>query len=61
MAIQQDRDAEEDAPVHEPMSLYHRHRFPAAIISHCVCLYYHLPLSFREIEEVRAMRGVMLS
>jgi putative transposase len=45
----------------EPASLYHRHRFPAEIISHCVWLYYRFPLSFREIEEVMAMRGVLLS
>lgn len=45
----------------EPTSLYHRHRFPADIISHCAWLYYRLPISFREIEEVMAMRGVLLS
>jgi len=47
--------------VNELASLYHRHRFPAEIISHCVWLYYRLPLSFREIEEVMAMRGMCLS
>jgi putative transposase len=47
--------------VPEPTSLYRRHRFPAEIISHCVWLYYRLPLSFGEIEEVMAMRGVLLS
>jgi putative transposase len=47
--------------VSEPASLYRRHRFPAEIISHCVWLYHRLPLSFREIEEVMAMRGVLLS
>jgi len=30
----------------EPTSLYRRHRFPAEIISHCVWLYYRLPISF---------------
>jgi putative transposase len=42
-------------------SLYHRHRFPAEIISHCVWLYFRFPLSFRDVEEMLAMRGVKLS
>lgn len=29
------------------VSLYHRHRFPAEIISHCVWLYFRFALSFR--------------
>ena len=40
------------------VSLYHRHRFPAEIISHCVWLYFRFPLSFRDVEEMLAMRGV---
>src|SRR5215470_4494489 len=43
------------------ISLYHRHRFPAEIISHCVWLYYRFPLSFRDVEEMLAMRGVNIS
>ncbi len=43
------------------VSLYHRHRFPAEIISHCVWLYFRFPLSFRDVEEMSAMRGVSLS
>jgi putative transposase len=39
-------------------SLYRRHRFPAEIISHCVWLYFRFPLSFRDVEEMLAMRGV---
>jgi putative transposase len=42
-------------------SLYHRHRFPAEIISHCVWLYFRFSLSFRDVEEMLAMRGVSLS
>src|SRR5258707_7290139 len=42
-------------------SLYHRHRFPAEIISHCVRLYCRCALSFRDVEEMLAMRGVSLS
>ena len=38
--------------------VYHRHRFPAEIISHCVWLYFRFPLSFRDVEEMLAMRGV---
>jgi putative transposase len=38
------------------VSAYHRHRFPAEIISHCVWLYFRFPLSFRDVEEMLAMR-----
>ena len=44
-----------------PVSFYHRHRFPAEIISHCVWLYFRFALSFRDVEEMLAMRGVSLS
>src|SRR5882762_7705538 len=43
------------------ISLYHRHRFPAEIISHCVWLYFRFALSFRDVKEMLAMRGVFLS
>ena len=43
------------------VSLYHRHRFPAEIISHCVWLYFRFALSFRDVEEMLAMRGVILT
>ena len=42
-------------------SLYHRHRFPGEIISHCVWLYFRFALSFRDVEEMLAMRGVVLT
>src|ERR1044071_7406962 len=42
-------------------SLYHRHRFPAEIISHCVWLYFRFALSFRDVEEMLAMGGVVLT
>ena len=42
-------------------SLYYRHRFPAEIISHCVWLYFRFALSFRDVEEMLAMRGVALT
>ncbi len=43
------------------VSLYHRHRFPAEIISHCVWLYFRFSLSFRAVEELLSSRGVALS
>jgi transposase-like protein len=43
------------------VSPYHRHRFPAEIISHSVWLYFRFALSFRDIEEMLAMRGVSLT
>jgi len=43
------------------VSLYHRHRFPTEIISDCVWLYFRFALSFRDVEEILAMRGVSLS
>jgi transposase-like protein len=43
------------------LDLYKRHGFPAEIISHCVWLYYRCSLSYRDIEELTADRGVTLS
>src|SRR6266487_1329006 len=43
------------------VSLYHRHRFPSEIISHCVWLYFRFSLSFRDVEELMSSRGVVLS
>jgi len=40
---------------------YHRHRFPAEIISHAVWLYHRFCLSFRDTEDLRAQRGIMVS
>jgi len=42
-------------------SLYRRHRFPAEIISHCVWLYFRFNLSYRDVEEMMAMGGQLLS
>ena len=39
----------------------HRHSFPAEIISHSVWLYFRFALSFRDVEEMLAVRGVALS
>ncbi|EIM30832.1 hypothetical protein MicloDRAFT_00003590 [Microvirga lotononidis] len=35
-------------------SPYARHRFPAAVISHAVWLYFRFPLSLRMVEEMLA-------
>ncbi len=42
-------------------NLYKRHRFPAEIISHCVWLYFRFSLSYRDVKEMMAERGVILS
>ena len=43
------------------VSPYKGHRFPVEIISHCVWLYFRFSLSFRDIEEMMAERGVVVS
>jgi putative transposase len=40
---------------------YAGHRFPAAIISHAVWLYFRFPLSLRHVDEILAARGVVVS
>jgi hypothetical protein len=42
-------------------NLYKRHRFPAEIISHCVWLYFRFCLSYRDVKELMAERGVILT
>jgi putative transposase len=44
-----------------PSSLYKGYRFPVEIISHCVWLYHRFPLSLRDVEEMMAQRGVIVS
>jgi putative transposase len=41
--------------------LYHRHRFPAEVISYAVWLYFRFPLSLRMVEEMLAARGIDVS
>lgn len=43
------------------MPSYKGHRYPAAIINHCVCLYFRFPLIFREVEELMLERGLVVS
>lgn len=42
-------------------SPYRRHRFPVEIIRHCVWLYFRFALSYRDVEELMAERGVRLT
>ena len=45
----------------ETTSSYRGHRFPAKIISHAVWLYYRFSLSFRDVEDLLAERGIQVS
>ncbi len=45
----------------DPASLYRGHRFPAEVIAHAVRLYLRFALSFRDVEELLAERGVRVS
>ena len=40
------------------MSQYSGFRYPAEIIAHAVYLYHRYSLSFREVEEILAYRGI---
>src|SRR3954462_8649665 len=40
---------------------YKRHRGPPAIIGHAVWLYFRFALSYRDVEELLAERGVIVS
>src|ERR1700732_1625064 len=40
---------------------YRRHRFPPAVIQHAVWLYLRFTLSYRDVEELLAQRGLGLS
>ncbi len=40
---------------------YARHRFPREVIQHAVWLYFRFPLSFRDVEDLLAQRGVDVS
>jgi len=40
---------------------YARHRFPPEIIAHAVWLYFRFALSYRDVEELLAERGVVLT
>ena len=40
---------------------YRRYRFPPEIISHAVWLYHRFGLSFRDVEDLLAQRGVTVT
>ncbi len=44
----------------QPIS-YARHRFPPDIIRHAVWLYLRITLSYRDVEDLLAERGLMVS
>jgi putative transposase len=43
------------------MNIYKRFRYPSQIISHAIWLYHRFTLSFRDIEELLASRGIIVS
>ena len=47
--------------MNESTPRYHRHRFPPEIISHAVWLYHRFCLSFRDVEDLLAERGITVS
>ena len=44
----------------KPIS-FKRHRFPADVIRHAVWLYFRLSVSFRDVEDIMAERGIEVS
>jgi putative transposase len=42
-------------------TMYKRHRFPPEIIQHAVWMYYRFNLSHRDIEDLMAVRGIVVS
>ena len=42
-------------------SPYRRHRFPSEIISHSVWLYFRFAFSYRDVEEIMAVRGIVVT
>ncbi len=44
-----------------PAAPYKGHRFPHEIISHAVWLYYRFSLSYRDVEELLAERGIVVT
>ena len=47
--------------MHIRRSRYLRHRFPPEIIRHAVWLYHRYCLSFRDVEDLLAERGIIVS
>jgi putative transposase len=51
----------QDPAVQPSASLDKRHRFPGELIGHAVWRYYRFRLSYRDVEELLAERGVVVS
>ncbi len=47
--------------INTPGNLYAGHRYPSEIIAHAVWLYHRFCLSFRDVEDLLAERGVIVS
>ena len=47
--------------MHSIRASYRGHRFPPEIISHAVWLYHRFCLSFRDVEDLLAERGITVS
>ena len=47
--------------MNDPAPSYHGYRFPADIIAHAVWLYFRFSLSFRDVEDLLAQRGVTVT
>ncbi len=45
----------------KPKNSYSGYRYPKEIISHVVWLYHRFTLSFRDIEDILAYRGIEVS
>src|SRR6266700_4036485 len=50
-----------DMKTHESAPDYTGYRFPPEIISHAVWLYFRFSLSFRDVEELLAQRGIIVT
>jgi putative transposase len=40
---------------------YHRHRYPSIVIQHAIWLYFRFALSYRDVEDMLAERGIDVS
>jgi putative transposase len=47
--------------MNSPRPAYHGYRFPPEIISHAVWLYHRFSLSFRDVEDLLAERGITVT
>ena len=55
------RRSEETEQMKTNVRSYHGYRFPPDIISHAVWLYHRFCLSFRDVEDLLAQRGITVS